>query len=131
LAPVHAVEIIHKIASTLQYAHSMNIFHRDVKQENILIDASGEPHVADFGCARRDEFGATRTMEGQVMGTPAYMSPEQTSGQSHLADARSDVWSVGVMLSELLVGARPFQGSVSLLLSKICSEEATPIRQLD
>ncbi|MCA9186424.1 MAG: bifunctional serine/threonine-protein kinase/formylglycine-generating enzyme family protein [Pirellulaceae bacterium] len=125
------VDILAKIASALHYAHENNIVHRDMKPENILIDELGQPHVADFGCARHDESAATRTMEGSIMGTPAYMSPEQASGRSHLADGRSDIWSLGVMMEEMLTGARPFQGSVTEILVSIREHEPAPLRQLN
>lgn len=126
-----AAELVSKLAAALDYAHARGIVHRDIKPGNIIIDSDGEPHIADFGLARREEDDTTRTREGARMGTPAYMSPEQASGLSHIADGRADEWSLGVILYELLCGTRPFGGNVSQVMNAVLQMEPEPIRLRD
>ena len=85
----------------------MGVVHRDIKPANVLIDDQGRPRLIDFGLARRSDFESDLTREGAVVGTPAYMSPEQALGPSRQVDERSDVYSLGVIFYELLHGRRP------------------------
>jgi serine/threonine protein kinase len=128
--PQRAAHIIADMADALQYAHDHGVIHRDLKPSNILIDNEGQPHITDFGLAKRDIGGETMTSDGRVMGTPAYMSPEQARGYSHHVDARSDVYSLGVILYEMLTGQRPFQGKERLLLLQVLEDEPRPPRRL-
>ena len=103
-----AATLIQKLALALHYAHRKGVVHRDIKPANVMLDGEGEPLLMDFGMARRDEGDVLQTMEGAAPRHAGLMSPEQHAGQSHLADARSDQWALGVMLYEMLVGRRPF-----------------------
>lgn len=120
-----------KVAEALHRAHEQGIIHRDLKPGNILIDLAGEPHITDFGLAKRETTEATMTIEGQVFGTPAYMSPEQARGQGHAADRRTDIYSLGAILFELLTGEHPFRGSVQMLLKQVIEDEPPSPRKFD
>ncbi|HRD99107.1 MAG TPA: protein kinase, partial [Rubrivivax sp.] len=129
--PVREVVIIGlQLARALEYAHARGIVHRDIKPGNIMILADGQTiKVADFGIAHMDD-GSTeqRTVVGAVMGTPQYMSPEQTRGDK--VDGRSDLFSAGIVLYQLLAGERPFRGeSLVAVATKIATEDPPPLNQ--
>jgi tetratricopeptide (TPR) repeat protein len=126
-----AAELCARIAEALHHAHEQGIIHRDLKPANIIIDGDGQPHLMDFGLARREVGEVTVTMDGQVLGTPAYMSPEQAQGEAHTADRRSDVYSLGVILFQLVTGELPFRGNARMLMHQVIHDEPPSPRKLN
>ncbi len=108
-----AVELIAKLARTVQYAHEHGILHRDIKPGNVLVDAKGEPQLTDFGLARLVEAESTITHTLDVMGTPSYMAPEQAAGETTKVNRVTDIYGLGAVLYQLLTGHAPFAGGTS------------------
>jgi serine/threonine protein kinase len=126
-----AAELIAEVADALDSAHRHGVIHRDVKPSNIQLDLEGRPHLMDFGLAKHDSDDTPMTLDGQVLGTPAYSSPEQARGESNAVDGRTDVYSLGVILYELTTGERPFRGNRQMLLLQVLNDEPRAPRELN
>ena len=119
-----AAEVVARVADAVQHAHDQGVLHRDLKPSNILMDGKGQPHVTDFGLARRLEEAVSLTQTGSLLGTPGYMSPEQVAGKSNKVDARSDVYGLGAVLYHVLTGHAPFNGeSAADILGQVAERE--------
>ncbi len=113
------VRLLRQLLEALEFAHGRGVVHRDIKPSNLIVSEDGRLKVADFGIARVDTSNLTQA--GMIIGTPSYMSPEQCRGLP--SDARSDLWSTGVVMYELMTGEKPFRGTIETIAYKICHEE--------
>lgn len=127
LPPREAAELVKKICDAMAYAHERGVIHRDLKPANILIDQNGQPKVTDFGLAKKTQADSNLTGTGQILGTPAYMPPEQASGQADVGPL-ADVYSLGAILYCLLTGRPPFQAAspMDTLLQVLDKEPVSP-----
>ena len=123
------LRIMDQTCSALQFAHERNVIHRDIKPANLMLTADDTVKVTDFGTAKILQFGTVQ-QTAHVMGTPSYMSPEQVKGRA--VDGRSDIFSLGVMLYEMVTGEKPFPGqNITTVIYKIVNEEPVPPRQIN
>jgi len=122
LPPPEAGTIMQQVLAGLGYSHARGVVHRDIKPANIMLTSEGQVKIADFGIARIES--SSMTSVGTVMGTPAYMPPEQFLGEP--VDARSDIYAAGVMLFHLLTGERPYEGSMTSIMQKVLSQDPAP-----
>ncbi len=123
-----AMSLMSKVARAMQHAHEQGVLHRDLKPGNVLIDANGEPHITDFGLARRIGVEDGQVHEGQLLGTPHYMSPEQARAETSDLTPAADIYSLGAMLYELLAGRRAFaDGDLTGLLQQVAETPPPPL----
>jgi serine/threonine protein kinase len=131
LPPRRAATYVKIIAEAIHFAHQRGTLHRDLKPQNVLIDAADQPRITDFGLAKIMQDDSRLTQTGTVMGSPSYMSPEQAAGRTGEVGVASDVYSLGAMLYELLTGKPPFRGATPLAtMQQVLESEPTAPRKL-
>jgi predicted Zn finger-like uncharacterized protein len=129
--PRRAAEVAAALAEALQYAHAQGIVHRDVKPANVMLDRNGQPHLMDFGLARFEgASGEKLTQDGTILGTPAYMAPEQAAASGTETTAASDRYSLGATLYELLTGKTPFSGPPEIVIFNLVHRDPPASRSL-
>ena len=130
--PRRAARLVAETAAAIHHAHQRGILHRDLKPANIVVDAGGQPHVADFGLSKRVEGDSELTQSGAILGTPAYMAPEQTSARKGAVTTATDVYGLGAILYALLTGRGPFGGTTVLeTLDRVREHAPEPPRLLN
>jgi WD40 repeat protein/serine/threonine protein kinase len=125
-----SAELVAKLADAIEYAHGQDVIHRDIKPSNVLIAPDGKPWLLDFGLAMRESLDESIAMPFHIIGTPAYMAPEQASGKDKV-DRRCDVYSLGVVLYQLLTGEVPFRGEPQMILRQVIEEDPRKPRRLN
>jgi hypothetical protein len=132
LPPREAAALLRPLAEAVQFAHDRGVIHRDLKPSNVLIDAAGRPKVSDFGLAKRVQKADGPTATGDVLGTPAYMPPEQAGGTPALVGPLADVYALGAVLYACLTGRPPFQAATPLdTLMRVLTDDVVPPRRLN
>jgi len=123
----HGARCVQTIAGAIHYAHQRGVLHRDLKPSNILLDAQGQPHVTDFGLAKLVEQESSLTQSEAILGTPSYMAPEQAAGETKQLTIAADIYSLGAILYELLVGQPPFRAATALeTIRRVMEEDPVP-----
>ena len=128
--PRDAAKLAVRLADGLHHAHEKGVVHRDFKPANILLDDNAAPHITDFGLAKWSEDAHQMTLEGHVLGTPAYMAPEQARGDVSAVDRRADVYALGCVLYEMLTGEHPFSGEPAAVMKSVIHEAPRPPRSI-
>ncbi len=132
LASREAAELVRTVAGAIHFAHERKVIHRDLKPGNILLDINGEPLITDFGLAKVADNQSDLTKEGQAVGTPSYMPPEQAMGKRDSVNARSDVYAIGAVLYTCLTGRPPFQAASTMgTIMQLLTKDVVPPAQLN